>query len=342
MRDFIFKIRQIISNRPLVAAGVFSLVFFILGGAASFFLSGVEGKNIAQKNKPERQKSFNYKFTSPLLDCSYEGGPFAIRADNLRIQVTKIIEEKIKNEGIKSVSVYFRDLNNGPTMEIGGDEGFTPASLLKVPLMMAYLKKAETNPAILKMKMTYELQLDGNFGNTMQNIKPAQILESGKEYTVEELIGRMVAYSDNSAANLLLTNMEDDFLTEVYTDLGIEVPSVQKTENFMTVKEYASFFRILYNASYLDRNMSEKALQFLSESQYNDGLRSGVPTNITLAHKFGERVFDNIFQLHDCGVIYHSKSPYILCLMTRGSNFNNLADVIKNISKNVYDEIDRE
>jgi hypothetical protein len=56
---------------------------------------------------------------------------------------------------------------------------------------------------------------------------------------------------------------------------------------------------------------------------YNDGLKAGIPANIELAHKFGERGIIGMNgreqkQLHDCGIIYYPKHPYILCIMTRG------------------------
>lgn len=341
MKKIILEIKELIYLKPILAVGIFSLIFFFLGGMAVFLLAKANDVNISYKNKPERQKNLEYKFTSPLLDCNYEGGPFAIKADSMKEKIEKIINENINNGKVKHVSVYFRDLNNGPTIGIAEKEMFTPASLLKVPLMMAYLKKAENNPAILKKKIVYALEQQEE-NDIIQNIAPKETLKIGEKYEVEELIKRMIVYSDNEAANLLLDVAANDFLANVYLDLGIEAPTLEKMENFMTVKEYASFFRILYNSSYLNRTMSEKALGFLSEIRYKGGLRAGIPDDVMLAHKFGERVFENIHQLHDCGIVYHDVSPYILCLMSRGDNFGNLDDVIKDISKNVYNEVDKE
>jgi len=187
--------------------------------------------------------------------------------------------------------------------------------------------------------MLYKPDQSDGVADVMQNIKPSQTLEFGKEYTVEELIRRMIVYSDNGAATLLYAQLNADYLSSIYSDMGVEQPNIGRTENYMSVSEYAAFFRILYNASYLNRDMSEKALNLLSKSEYKNGLLAGVPADIVVSHKFGERIYDNIFQLHDCGVIYHPKSPYILCLMTRGENFANLEGAIKDISKGVYDEI---
>lgn len=42
-------------------------------------------------------------------------------------------------------------------------------------------------------------------------------------------------------------------------------------------------------------------------------------------------------ELHDCGIIYYPERPYLLCVMTEGNDLNELAGVIQNISKTVYE-----
>jgi len=257
----------------------------------------------------------------------------------MKLKTEDVINQELNNKSLDHVSVFFRDLNNGPTMGINEEEEFTPASLLKVPLMMAYLKKAQDDHAVLKEKILFNAV---SSESDIQNIKPGKKLEIGKEYEVEELIERMISFSDNDSAGLLLENIDQDFLGKVYTDLGIEIPGSIKMENFMTVREYASFFRILYNSSYLSRDMSEKALGFLSKSMYLGGLKAGIPGNVLIAHKFGERVIENSHQLHDCGIIYHARSPYLLCVMSRGDNFSELENIIQAISRTVFQEVDKE
>lgn len=55
------------------------------------------------------------------------------------------------------------------------------------------------------------------------------------------------------------------------------------------------------------------------------------------AQKFGERVNSlQEIELHDCGIIYYPKNPYLLCVMTKGNNLDNLKSAIKNIYSIVY------
>jgi beta-lactamase class A len=82
----------------------------------------------------------------------------------------------------------------------------------------------------------------------------------------------------------------------------------------------------------------------LSQTRFADGLVGGVPTGIPVAHKFGERTFQQggVVQhkeLHDCGLVYHPKGPFGLCVMTRGIDFADLAQTIRKITRMVYDEV---
>lgn len=139
----------------------------------------------------------------------------------------------------------------------------------------------------------------------------------------------------------MFLNISENDLSRIYTDLGIEIPGIRNVDDFMSVKDYASFFRVLYNASYLNREMSEKALDLLSKTDFEDGIVKNLPRNIKVSQKFGERRIDDISQLHDCGIVYKSKNPYLICVMTRGRSIDDLKKVIQNLSFETYTSIEK-
>src|SRR6185503_17380876 len=118
-------------------------------------------------------------------------------------------------------------------------------------------------------------------------------------------------------------------------------PPAMNQDYLIDTHTYASFFRILYNATYLDRHDSEEILTTLTEASFKDGLIADIPASVTVAHKFGSRKVDDAgkVQLHDCGIIYVPGKPYILCVMTQGTDFNKLADFIQSVSKLVYNDV---
>lgn len=249
------------------------------------------------------------------------------------------ISELEAKEGIKDVAVYFRDLNNGPWFGIDERTPFSPASLLKVPLAIAYFKLAESEPEILKNQIIFEGSAESS--SVQQEISPKEALQINQAYEVEDLIFRMLAYSDNNSYELLIKNIDFEDLTRIYKDFGLSLKEIEKTEEFVNLKNYSGFFRILFNASYLSQADSEKILNMLVQSDFKEGLVSGVPATMEVSHKFGERgsLGSDDFQFHDCGIVYFPKRPYLLCVMTKGSNIENQIDAISSVSSKVYSEI---
>ncbi len=319
-------------------------VLLIIGMGIGYALNAVIPSNSCPSSNTEAKNDTLFspelhnkagKFTSPLLECNSNigGMDFVIFGQKLQKQID---DDKAAGK-VTFVAVYLRHLFDGGSLGINVNEKFTPASLLKVPDMITLFKIADSDPSILTKKVTYDKIYDSS--KPFFNSNTTLVL--GQAYTVDDLIIRMIKYSDNEAMYLLRVQFDKTLFDQLYTDLQIPPPNDAVSDDFMTVRTYASFFRILYNASYLSPAMSEKALSLLSQITFDKGIVAGVPKNISVAHKFGERVYtDNQeHQLHDCGIVYHPTDPYLLCVMTRGTDFNVLASVIKDLSKQVWDEM---
>ena len=311
---------------------------FLIGYFVSYYVDYYSGSAYAGFS-PIRQIDNKSPFIRPLL--AYNTPEMAISSP-LKDSLKKIINTGENIGSINTASVYYRDLNTGHWFGINQDETYVPASLFKVPLMIAYLKYAENHPYSLQEEIMDDLTTDENANQT---IKPYRTLIPGHTYTVSQLIQFMIEYSDNNATVILFKHVDQDVLKQVFSDLDIQIPNNNRTSDFISVANYSFLFRILYNASYLNREMSEKALELLVKIDFTEGLRKSVPGNIPVANKFGEYylVQDgkvNEHQLHDCGIIYHPKYPYILCIMTKGSSLDNLEKIIQDISKTTYNTID--
>jgi beta-lactamase class A len=279
-----------------------------------------------------------YLLINPLLDC-YELTPSKMRVmKEAESKIKAYIAEVKQEKNLETVSVYVRDLSNGPWFGINEDSVYSPASLLKVPVLIAALKEAQQDGSFFTRKTLFDPEQKNKYS---ANIQGEKHIQPGNSYTMKELMESMIVYSDNDAADLLIRNISRENYNEVFLELGIDLSKHAPADNFLSVKEYAAFFRILYNATHLNKNMSEKALALLSLSKYKRGIVAGVPEKTLVAHKFGERSFpeSNIKQLHDCGIIYKPDKPYLLCIMTRGHDFKKQEDVISEISKIIYESL---
>lgn len=84
----------------------------------------------------------------------------------------RIQDEVIRtNTGIE-IGLYVRNLQNGPWFGINENIDFSPASLLKVSTLMAYLKWIEIDPSIWNKKFI----LTGNDLNSWQYFNPEKTL----------------------------------------------------------------------------------------------------------------------------------------------------------------------
>ena len=330
------------SLRSKIITAAFIGAAFVVG----FFAHGLtspsaEGVGSDNSNVDVRQAgSHGESLTNPLLECAELPESISIaERKGLENDIRNIITEYQSAGKIVEASVYFRDLNNGPWFGIEQEKDFYPGSLLKVPLAMSFYWHAEDDPDSLKKTFVYEKGAQDFDAN--QPFRHPTPLEDGKEYSVQELIEIMLRESSNEAALALAQLAGVDRVMSVYRDFGITPPQTG-ADTQLDVHTFASFFRILYNATYLDRTYSEEMLSVLARSTFREGIPSGVPSNIIVAHKFGTREIGGkavTRQLHDCGIIYAGENPYVLCIMTQGSDYAQLTDFIKEISSLVYERI---
>jgi beta-lactamase class A len=279
-----------------------------------------------------------YPFLNPWLRCEPVEDLKKKEYTEFKGRVESYIADGISSGDIHTVAVYFRDLENGPWFGIEEDALFSPASMLKLPVLIAYYRQAEFHPSLLER----EIEIAGS-APSLSNDENQEMgsLQVGGSYTIEELLRRMIVYSDNAPLHLLLSYLkqfypDDDVFAETLAAMGI-AKSEGSEEDFLTVKRYSSIYRALYNASFLSKEMSQRALDLLTHTSSPRGIDDGVPSGTPVAHKYGIRSSEG--QLHDCGIVYHPENHYILCIMTKGTDTVAQGDIMAEISGMVYEEV---
>jgi beta-lactamase class A len=326
----------------------------VLGMAGAVALGATLLYSITGYFEEKCQNKFN--FVNNEVVCTERNYPISKEQYiNLRHDLEAFIAQR-RAVGVENVSVYFRDLHHGPVMGINELADFAPASLLKLPIAMMYLSKEDSDNGFLARQpvLRYSSSMPGSAVerrehpsvlNLNQHFAPLEEIIEGSTYSIEDLLFRMLAYSDNRAAALLVEHANavfgvEDFI-HTFHELGI-IELEDRGDEFVTVRSYSSLFRLLYNSSYLSYDLSEKVLAWLSQASFKVGLVAGVPEGILIAHKFGERGTNNgqVLQLHDCGIVYYPGNPYLLCVMSKGDDMKELAGVIQTVSRMVYESVD--
>jgi beta-lactamase class A len=344
LRKWLNEIREDKSHpaRKWVRRALITAVSLAVISASAFLGWHFRGIEDVKKAARPVRGSGGFFFINPLLECEQpEEGQSAfspLHDEDLGKLVSRLKEE---DDSLHDIAIYYRDLDSGYWVGFNETHKFSPASIHKVPLVMAWFRLSEANPDVLKHPLTY----DGSFDYSAYNIiRPSHMISKGSKYTVEELIYRSLLYSDNNASHLLYLNLPPEYLVHVYTDLGIKGSDFYLDDDTMDVRSSAAFFRVLFNSSYLTREHSELMLGILSQSEFRAGLVSGLPRDVKVAHKFGETMLGKHYeraQLHDCGIVYHTMRPYVLCVMAEGEVFELIPEAISSISRNIYARVTR-
>lgn len=239
------------------------------------------------------------------------------------------------------ISIYFEYFPTGANIAVNKDEKVWPASLIKIPVAMAMMKKVQDK----KWKLDNELVIldddkDSEYGELYKT-------PSGTTLTIKKFLEESLINSDNTAHFVLLRNLDGPELEEVYVHLGMDdvidalkkAPSKkEEVDNRITAKRYSIFFRSLYSATYLDQEYSNLFLEILSKAP-KDLAGAGLPDGIPFVHKTGVRVDEAVRA--DSGIVYVPGRPYLLTIMIQKKGKGDLDQeevnaIFKQIGEKVY------
>ncbi|MBP6946262.1 MAG: serine hydrolase [Candidatus Pacebacteria bacterium] len=223
------------------------------------------------------------------------------------------VRDLASDYGGDKVSIYIEFLNTGANVSINPDTYISPASLIKLPIVFAVMKKIEDG----EWKLSNELVLmseDRDRGWADEN-DPLWGYPIGSRFTIERLLEEMLATSDNTAYFILSRNLTVGEVNHVISNLGLE--KLLTEDGRVSAKEYSRFLRSLYSANFLNRENSQRILEWLDASTFEDFLAHSISNDIPFPHKFGENTEVRIYA--DSGIVYVPNRPFIISVMIQGS-----------------------
>lgn len=252
----------------------------------------------------------------------------------VKTELARITDSLVQAGMANKISVHFRELETGNWLGIHESEHFHPASLMKVPLLLAMLRKFQNDPSVFDQKIKY-VRPEG--GAIQPQYFISDSIQSGQTYTVHELLYHMVANSDNNATYALASRFDNEQVLKVFETLGLPKPVEDDLRFTISPKEYSRIFYAIFNSSFLAPEYSEYAAELMANCSFKEGFRKGFPKHVKLWHKFGEwrhAGFD--YELHESGVVYLGNKPYSLTVMTKGGDTQNLATSIAILTNRLY------
>ena len=261
---------------------------------------------------------------------------------SLKKTLSIYVTNAINKNNASDVSVYFRDLNTNNWTGVNADDKYSPASMLKVVTLIAFLRATENNPNLLNENVSLDIPSTQNEDSNQDYYPSTNQAKIGSTYSTNQLLSYMIINSDNNSAGAISSLIGQPTLNQTFADFKIPSGDGNLSSDFMSVKMYSRIWRALYDGTYISDDFSEQALELLSKTTFTEGLVAGVPSDTVVAHKFGERTIEatGVHELHDCGIVYAPSDPYFVCVMTKGNNFSSLQIIINDISGIVWKQVE--
>jgi beta-lactamase class A len=229
-----------------------------------------------------------------------------------------------------NVSVYIVNLRDGASIGIRENQQFEPLSLNKLPLAIIILEKVEQGELSMDEKIKIREEFVDNSSGTLYE-------RNLSELSIKELLYYMLADSDNTAADTLLSLTSSDEVTRLSTYLNY-YPSLKKGEiTFSTSpKSNYNIFMSLYLSTILTAEHSEFIMSALANSTFNIHSLAGIPEDVVIAHKYGGYYFNDEERFHSCGIMYLNQSRFFYCVMTASVEPKKANEITGNIVHGIY------
>ena len=235
-------------------------------------------------------------------------------------------------------AIYVWEYENGKYVDINGDELYSAASIIKLPVLVRLFKSIEANQMTIfdDMLLTdyYQSSDSGNL----------QYAQTGRKYTLDQLAKTMIQDSDNTSTNMIMSKLGGmDDINIGLRDWGISKTYVRtwlpdlKGTNKTTAKDMAKILYNLDNPGFLNINSREYIIDYMSHVKNNRLIAAGLGDGALFIHKTG----DIGTMLGDAGIVYaqNGKKYIVVILANRPHNAPQGKDFIVKASSLIYKAI---
>ena len=253
---------------------------------------------------------------------------------NLKNQLFSLMKEY----PMISPAIYVWEYDKGEYVDINGEEIYSAASIIKIPVLIRLFKSIEAKQMTIfdEMILTDYYKSSGSGG--------LQYAQTGRKFSLDELAKTMIQDSDNSATNMLMAKMGGmDDINVGLRDWGISktyvrtwLPDLNGT-NKTTAKDMAKLLYNLDNPGFLNINSREYIIDYMSHVKNNRLIAAGLGEGALFIHKTG----DIGTMLGDAGIVYaqNGKKYIVVILVNRPHNAPQGKDFIVKASSLIYKSI---
>jgi beta-lactamase class A len=258
-------------------------------------------------------------------------------SDNMPVLEMKLKKLMLSYKTI-SPSIFVCDFYTGKYVDINASKTYPSASIIKIPVLIQLFKSMEANQLTIYDEMTltpyYKAEGSGELKNRM----------SGSKYTIDQLAKIMIQKSDNSATNMLISEVGG--MPDVNAGIrnwGLKntyinnwLPDIEGT-NYTNARDLATMLYNLDNPGFLSINSREYIIDYMSHVENNRLIQAGLDPKALFVHKTG----DIGKMLGDAGIVFtpNGKKYIVVILATRPYNSPLGKDFIQKASNTIYNNM---
>jgi beta-lactamase class A len=251
------------------------------------------------------------------------------------------------------VAVAIKNLKTGVEYYVDADEAMPTASLIKLPVMVeAYWQASEGKVKFdTKLTLTKEDKVTGSGVLT-------QHFSDGATFPLRDAVRLMIAYSDNTATNMVLDQIGLPAANARMEKLGLGNTKInakvfkgsttsvapERTKKYglgsTTAREMVKLLEQINAGAVVTPEACKEMIALLKKCEDKDSLRRYLPLDTEVAHKTGA-----VNEVRtDAGIIFLRSGPVAFCVLTnknedkRWSADNSGQVLIAKIAREVYDQ----
>lgn len=242
--------------------------------------------------------------------------------------------------GYQDIAYAVASLGSDDGFNSKGDRKCVSASMIKLAILAELLEQADEGS--VSLDETYKLASSDIVGGT------AHISESptGTTFTYDELAKYMIAYSDNTATNVIVKKLgagdAKAGMANVNAraeELGLQNTEMNRlmmdldsgVENYMSANDAAIILKAIANHEIASEKLCSKAEGYLKAQNDGEGLAEGLPSGVEFGHKTGD--LDSV--RNDAGIVY-ADDPYVIAFFSFDNGRDTANELMAAASEGVY------
>jgi beta-lactamase class A len=205
------------------------------------------------------------------------------------------------NYPVVNPSLFILDLQNGDYADLSGGKAFPAASVIKLPILIAFFQDVDAGKVSLREKLVMRPELIASGSGYMQDLAP------WSSYSASYTVGKMIETSDNTATNMIIKRMGGArVLNARFRSWGLQdtairnwLPDLSGT-NTVSAHDLSLVLAKLARGNLLSASSQSRAIAILKTCHTRTLLYPGIGPGGEIAHKTG----DIGFAIGDAGIIF--------------------------------------